>query len=256
MSCPHCGYAPDPGEQECPLCGTPLDERTAGVDEPSAAGDRAGEADPSGRRTPWEATGGIGGLAASWWESLSDPERFYSRLDWDGGLDRPLLYFLVFAVIGAGFQSLWYALLTPALFSALGVQDLLAAAGAGSTLLQFFLSPFEALFWLAATSAAVHVPILLLADHSRTIGATGRSLCYAAGPQVLRAVPFLGGLVAFFWSAVLAALGLRAAHRTSTARAVGALVAGFLILTAGSGVVLVVLFGAGLEGILPGLPPS
>lgn len=245
MTCPHCGYEADPDQPACPLCGSRLDEGggSGSVPPSSAPGDRDGG-------TPWEVRGGPRGLLRSWWRSLIDPGRFYSRVDWSGGLDRPVLYFLVFSVVGAGFDSLWHALLTPTLLSALGAEELLRAAG-GSQLLSFFLSPFKALFWLGLAAAGAQLGAVVLAERRRSVGATARALCYASGPQLLRAVPFLGGLVAFFWSAVLAVIGLREAHRTSTARAVGSLATASLLLLFVMVLVTALVLGAGLGGSLP-----
>lgn len=250
MTCPHCGHEADPGRETCPLCGTPLAGAGSEADadradvaaepgSPESAGgadDGRGEAGPQGGElTPWEAGGGVTALAASWWESLADPARFFSRLDWRAGLWPPLLYYLFFSVVGAAFQSLWNALLTPALFSALGGGELMAAAGAGSPLLGFFLSPFRALLGLALAAALMHPVARLVSDRARSIGATARVVCYAAGPQVLLVVPFLGGLAGAAWTAVLVVLGIREAHRTSTARAAAVLgvafVAGMLLAT-------------------------
>lgn len=250
MSCPHCGYEVDPEEGECPLCGTSL-EGTAG----SAAPPDDGERDPGVRGgddgvTPWEAGGGIAALFQSWWESLSEPKRFFSRVDWDGGLEDPLLYYLLFMVVGAGLQSLWFALLTPALVSALGVEGLMTLPDGAVLLRQFFLSPFSALFSLAVFGGAAHVTLQLLADRPRPLRASARALCYAAGPQLLLVVPFVGGLAAVIWAAVLAVVGLRTAHRTSTGRVLGALAAAFVVYLAGS-----TLWAVAVEGIFGGSLP-
>lgn len=237
MSCPHCGYEADPEEAECPLCGTTLEgTRGGGAPGPDAAdsgarrGRRAGAARTGGAGsaaaglTPWEESGGIGALARTWWESLSEPSRFFSRVDWDGGLESPLLYYLLFVVVGSGLQSLWTALLMPVVASALGVENLLPVPGGTMLLSQFFLSPFKALFSLAVFAGAAHLALTMLADRPRRLRATARVFCYSAGPQLLMVVPFLGGLAAVVWSAVLAVVGLRAAHRSTTGRVVGALV--------------------------------
>lgn len=245
MKCPHCGHEADPEQTSCPLCGTPLGgERPTGEPAPDGPGD-------DGDLTPWEAGGGLAALAASWWESLVDPSRFFERLDWGGGLELPVLYYLLFSVVGAGFQAAWNALLTPALLSALGGGELMAAAGAGSPVLQFFLSPFKALFGLALVTAFLHPVSLLLADRARPMGATARVVCYAAGPQALLAVPLIGALAAMLWSAVLALLGVREAHRTSTARAAAALAVAFTAFMVLATVFLALLVTSGAVGSLP-----
>ncbi|MDP2497151.1 MAG: YIP1 family protein [Candidatus Palauibacterales bacterium] len=254
MKCPHCGYDADPGQEECPLCGTPLEEAVEGGEAGVDAGgrDSASAETAAGARelTPWEAGGGVGALVDTWWESLSNPEGFFSRVDWDGGWESPLLYYLLFMVVGAGLGSLWSALLMPAFVSALGVENLVPTMSGSVLLRQFFLSPFRALFSLAVFAGAAHLVLVLLADRPRRFLASGRALCYAAGPQLLMVVPFLGGLAAVIWSAVLAVVGLRTAHRTSTGRVLGALFLAFFVYVAFSTVWGLVVQGA-LAGSLP-----
>lgn len=254
MKCPHCGYDADPGQEECPLCGSPLEEAVesgeAGVDAGGRASASAETAAGARELTPWEAGGGPGALVDSWWESLSNPEGFFSRVDWQGGWESPLLYYLLFMVVGAGLGSLWSALLMPAFVSALGVENLVPTMSASVLLRQFFLSPFRALFSLAVFAGAAHLVLVLLADRPRRFPASARALCYAAGPQLLMVVPFLGGLAAVIWSAVLAVVGLRAAHRTSTGRVLGALFLAFFVYVAFSTVWGLVVQGA-LGGSLP-----
>lgn len=258
MTCPHCGHEADPDRTSCPLCGTPLQWEQSG--EPAdgtearaaGAGRSSGDGGDDGRSlTPWEDGGGLAALATSWWESLVDPSRFFGRLDWGGGLELPVLYYLVFSVVGAGFQAAWNALLTPALLSALGGSELMAAAGASSPFLQFFLSPFKALFGLALVTVFLHPVCLLLSDRARPMRSTARVVCYAAGPQVLLAVPVIGGLAATLWSAVLTLLGVREAHRTSTTRAAGALAVAFTAFMVLATISLVLLVATGAVGSLP-----
>lgn len=259
MKCPHCGYDADPGQEECPLCGTPLEEAVESGEAGVGAGGRtsasaertAGTGERTGRElTPWEAGGGAGALVDSWWESLSEPGRFFTRVDWTGGWESPLLYYLLFVVIGAGLGSLWSALLMPAFVSAFGVENLVPTPSGGVLLRQFFLSPFRALFSLAVFAGAAHLVVTLLADRPRRFRATARALCYSVGPQMLMVVPFLGGLAALIWSAVLAVVGLRTAHGTSTGRVVGALVLAAFVYAAFSAVWGLVVQGA-LGGSIP-----
>ncbi len=270
MKCPHCGYEADPGEEECPLCGTRLEEgeesgrperaarAAASVEEDSGTGEATGpdrrSERPSRQLTPWEAGGGIGDLVDSWWESLSDPDRFFSRIDWEGGWESPLLYYLLFVVIGSGLGALWSALLMPAFVSAFGFGSLVPTPSGSLLLRQFFLSPFRALFSLVVFAGGAHLVLRLLADRPRRFRSTARTLCYSVGPQLLMVVPFLGGLAAVIWSAVLAVVGLRTAHRTSTGRVVGALVVAAFVY-AGFSTVWGLVVQQALGGSLP-LPAS
>lgn len=257
MECSHCGYDADPEEGECPLCGTPLEGRSGGPARVAdASRDEGSDAPPAGSggeaagRTPWEAAGGPGGLVDSWWESLSDPKGFFARVDWEGGLERPLLYYLVFVVVGAAFGTVWYAILGSPAASLIEAESV-ELLGGDDLLLQFFLTPFTALLSLAVTALAAHAGVRMLADRPRPIRATARSLCYAAGPQVVLAVPRVGGVVAFFWSLFIVVVGLREAHGITSLRAAGAVVVAFLLLTTFLVGMAVLVVSLGMTGLLP-----
>lgn len=265
MSCPRCGFAADPEQTECPLCGTPLGadggeagggkRRGGSPPDPRSSPERAG---PRGRAglTPWEERGGFWSLADSWWESLTEPDRFFSRVPWDRGLGRPLVFFLVFWILGAGFEAIWLRVISRTVASALGVGEAVAAGGGGLT--SFFLSPFRGLFLLGVAGGALHLSALLLADRPRSIGATVRALSYASGPQVLRVVPVLGPLAAALWSVFLAVIGIRSAHRTSTLRAAGAVgivLVLFVLATTAYAVYLVTQSGSGVA-VPRAVPPG
>lgn len=206
-TCGHCGYESH-GVATCPLCGHP-------VPDPDAAG-------PGSARGPlaaWEdpSVGFPRDLVTTWGRSLLDPARFFRGVPFEDPALRPLLYFLIVAVLSALF-TLWWQTVGALPSEVLG---LLGAAGPSPrwAAVGFFLAPFRALLALLVYGAAVHVLSLLLAPRRRGFGATLRALCYAGGPWVLTAVPWLGGLIGGVWSVVLAVVGVREAHRTTTGRA-------------------------------------
>lgn len=227
--CPHCGFEAEEGASACPLCGTRLGASTgseAGVDVATAAeapGGGAGAAapEPAEGPPPWEDPGASlpENFIATWRESVFEPGRFFPRVPWEASLPRPVLYLLIVMVIAA-FFNLWWSALGVAAPLALGVTGQEAGMGRGAAaLVEFFISPFAALFSLAISTLVFHFFALFLAPQHRGLGATARVICYASGPAVFSIVPILGQLVGFVWGLVLTVVGVREAHRTTTGRA-------------------------------------
>ena len=209
---------PDPGRWSSP----PL----PGADAVPQA-DAGFDADPG--RIPWEdpGRGFPANLGATLAESLAGPSGFFRRIDPDVPFSRPLLYYLVVSVAGALFSALWTVSgggpAVPAeMTEALGYGGLGDPAARGWVVLEFFLSPFLALLGLAIWTVLIHPFCRLFADSRRPLSETGRVICYATGPAVLSIVPWVGGFAAAAGILVLTVVGLRERHRTTTGRAVAA----------------------------------
>lgn len=174
-------------------------------------------------RTPWERDdAGFADMFRSWMEVMTEPFEFFERLDVDVPFARPLLFFLVFWVVGSGLGSL-------ATQAALGdwaaetyAREGLEQPDALWNLFYFFLSPFLGVLALGLNIVFVHVGVRLFVKDARPLGVTARGLCYSVAPQVAVIIPFLGWLVAAPWSLFLAVAGVRTLHGTSTGRAVAA----------------------------------
>jgi len=219
----------------CPLCGSNV---TAGEGESGASAS-----------VPWEdpTVGFPANLLKNWEESVFRPAAFFQRVDFAGPFGRPLLYFLIISILASMFNLIWVNLFWNALFSSLS--DTLGSAGFGvqtmraNVALQFFWAPFGALLALGLGTLVLHLFTLMLAPERRNMGATARVVCYSRGPLLWSIVPIIGSLVGWVWALVLAIQGMRAAHRTSTGRAVAIVLLpwGLLVLLAiGLGLLLAV----------------
>ena len=222
---------------------------------------------PAGR-VPWEdpAVPFPANLALTWWECLVSPTRFFSRLDWDGPFARPLLYFLVMAILGGVAGLFWFA------WGPWGVADAFGLT-LEFQLLSFFLTPFVVLLALGLVALLQHLFAVLLAPGHRGLAATGRVLCYAGGIGLLTGIlppafgpagvaPGIAGglyLLAYVptvvavqvWYVVVVVIGIREAHAVPTGRA-AAIVLLPLVLLAVLFVILV--FLAVALSALAGLP--
>ena len=221
----------------------PVPPPLPGVD--AAEGPGTAESAPETGPIPWEDADGSfpRNLVASFHASLAAPARFFRALDPEVPFSRPILYYLIVSVAGALFSTLWAIsgggpAVPPELAESLGYPGLGEPLSRGWLLLEFFLSPFFALLGLAIWTLLVHPFCRLFSDSRRPISETGRVFCYAAGPAVLHVIPWVGGLAAFVGSLVLAVFGLRERHRTTTGRAIAAL----LVPAVGLGILLTALF--------------
>lgn len=165
-----------------------------------------------------------GDLFESWLHCMTRPLEFFESADPDVPVSRPVLFFLVFWIVASGLGTLsteaalggWY----DEMYAADGLGDL----GAPWLLFTFFLSPFLGLVSLALHVGLTHLGVRLFVPDAKSIGVTGRALCYAVAPQVVVIVPFLGWIVAPLWSLFLAVVAVRQVHATSTGRAAAAVI--------------------------------
>lgn len=192
-------------------------------------------------------------LGLTWWECLTDPARFFARVSWAGPFSRPLLYFLVVAILAGLLSLFWFA------WGPWGAAEQLGLA-LEVQLLSFFLTPFAVLFGLGLIALGQHLFVMLLVPGRRGLAATATVLCYGSGvglvasilppplgsmglaPGIVRAI-YLVSYVALVvavqvWYVVVLVNGLKQAHSTTTGRAAAA-----VLLPMGIGLVLaVVLF--------------
>jgi len=216
-----------------------------------------------GERIPWE-DGTVSfpaNLALTWWECLVYPARFFEGVDWEGSFARPLLYFLITAILAGLLGLFWFAWGPWGEAEALGLTLELQ-------LLSFFLTPFAVLVGLAMLTLVQHLFVLMLAPGRRRIAATARVLCYASGVGLLSGIvppaigpsgPMPGVLGALYllvyvalvvaveaWYVVVMVLGIRQAHHVSTGRAAAIVLLPIVVLLflVGSLVFLAIAFAA------------
>ena len=225
-TCARCGHESAPFDR-CPFCG----EEVAASSEREGAGDRESAEDVN--LPAWEdpAVPFPANVIETWRRSVLEPGAFFAGGPFDRAAVRPILYYLLISVLAALLSLTWGALLptaqpgfveTLAEIMNVALPDAADAVGPAGRLADFFLTPFLAVLSLVITSLLLHLFVLLLVPGRRSLTATVRTVCYACGPGVFAIIPFVGGLVAWIWGAVLTVIGLREAHRTTTGRAFAA----------------------------------
>ncbi|MFW6088125.1 MAG: YIP1 family protein [Gemmatimonadota bacterium] len=193
-----------------------------------------------------------GDLFESWLHCMTRPFEFFDGTDPTVPVSRPLLFFLVFWIAASGLGTLsteaalggWY----DEMYAADGVGD----PGAPWLLFTFFLSPFVGLVSLALHVGLTNLGVRLFIPNGKSIGVTGRALCYAVAPQVVAIVPFLGWLAAPLWSLFLAVVAIRQVHAASTGRAAAAVLVPPFVFWFGIGLMfalLIVFFALAASGV-------
>jgi hypothetical protein len=170
---------------------------------------------------PWETTGGLEGLAATVRGVLVRPSETFARMRCEGGLGKPLLFYIFTA--GAGYlATACYDFLfqkmgitkTPEAFAELGPNA--AAIGFGAMLVMLPIILPVAVF---LQSAILHLMLMIVGGARKPFETTFRVACYSAGATTLFClIPGVGALVGSIWMLVAQILGLAKAHETTPAR--------------------------------------
>jgi hypothetical protein len=207
--------------------------------------ERAAEAEPP--VFPWPPRDGeslVDAAAATWRASMFAPASFFSRMPRESGVGSAIGWFVVLTLIGIGLQFFWDALLP-----GWGPDEYEVADGAGmpggvSTVL---LGPPLAILLLFIMAAVLHFVLWILGGARQSLLTTLRTLCFAWGsPSLLQAIPWIGSLIGAVWGVVLAIIGLREAHATTTGRAAAAVLLPVILVLIVAAVAIVMLVWSGM----------
>ena len=143
-------------------------------------------------------------------------------------LVRPIAYFVILVLAAACVNQLWSFLLFDSILevarSMAGSQfeklaPLIQRPGVLQLILTLVVTPLLALIALFIWSGLVHLALVLVGGANKGFTATLRVICYAQTTQLAVLIPFLGGIVGFFWRLVLEMIGLSEAHKTDVWKA-------------------------------------
>lgn len=198
---------------------------------------------------PWPPTPERGiatSFVATWRESLFETVRFYRKMPIDG-LWSGALYYVLVGIIAAGARLFWGNI-----FDITGVSRSLSRWSSGEVptsaerLVDFLLSPVWLLVTLFAVAAVIHLVVIMLVPDRKPFTATTRVLAFSYSPLLFTVVPFVGSIIGGVWSLVLAVVGLREVHQTTTGRAIAAIL---LPLALAAFIGMLMAFMAGLIGL-------
>jgi hypothetical protein len=192
-----------------------------------------GGAGPGAPALPWEDRarhGAVPALVETVKLFVTSPAAAFARARRRGDLTSPLVFAVLLGWLGVVVQSLWQLAFGSSFTELLGplLKDQalpgLAAQGVGLAV-QIVLAPIAILVVLFIGAGIVHLMLMLVGGtKSSEAGFEGtlRALSYSTVSQLAALVPFAGGLIAMVWAIVLETIGLADLHRTSTGKALAA----------------------------------
>lgn len=192
---------------------------------------------PAGGRPglPWELSKDFNALLETVKLLITAPGQAFARAREKGDYASPLLFAVIFYVIGAIFQQFWQLLFGPASWMQYmrdmppEMREMMESFGAtpGPMALVFgvILAPIIGIIVLFIVAGIVHLVLQLLGglrDSTAGFEGTFRVISYGQIAQIATIVPIAGGLIAFVWAVVLYVLGLSSLHRCSQGKALAA----------------------------------
>lgn len=247
---------PPPAPQPPPAPGPPpvAGSTTGSAWHPSWPPEFAAPAAHAG--IPWEERDRIGFLPALFQTirlSLFEPTHFFSRLHPRGAtppppggpIGSPILYAILVGVPGALASIFWqFVVASLGIFSGGDAGEALFTVS--TSIIAAALSPILIPIALLITTAVIHIFLLLFGGAKEGFLASFRTLCYASAPELFQLIPFCG-IVSGVWWIVIAGIGLRSVHRTTSPRAFGAVVVPLLVCC---GLAALLFLVAGVAGLL------
>jgi hypothetical protein len=180
--------------------------------------------DAPGDGFPWPPSGDTGvadAFVRTWQGATFQPSLFYRAMPGRGSLGAPLLYYLPLGILVAGAELFWKLLRAGS-----DGDSTLGTLGAGeaalSPIVWFLVSPLLLLLSLFLSAAVSHALLNVFGGAARDYGTTTRVFAFAYSPMIFSVVPVVGQVIGFIWMVVVAIIGLREAQRTSSGRAVAA----------------------------------
>lgn len=194
-----------------------------------------------GRRNgpAWEQRDTLGFWKALWLtirNVLTLPSETFSMMKREGGLNAPLLYFLVTG--GAGMtvvlivECLYFRFVVPEL-KGLPVEvvgNLQMFTGLPAMLACLVLGPISAALAAFLGSGILHLCLMLCRAARQPFETTFRVYCYGYGSALaLNVIPIFGMMVSWIWSRICLSIGAARAHEVTTGRAVLAVLLPYVV---------------------------
>jgi hypothetical protein len=232
--CPNCGFSKRVPREKiplrvkwatCPSCrsrfqitgegfGSPLHDQNGQVDwvhdvPPSPLSDQ--ETRPQGF---WK------GLYQAAKAALFYPGRFFRDMLSGRGIREALAFGLLFGSVGAMFGWFWQFLMLFEKFRLIAEyfmgQVTLGILFVGILVLVPLFVVLEILF----STCILHVTLLIVRGAGHGFDATFKVMAYSQASQILGLIPFVGGLIGWFWQLVIRIIGLKEIHQTTYLRVI------------------------------------
>lgn len=236
--CPNCGHPRPEGAAFCSNCGKPFEQPERDESHPAPPPpppppppphETAQEEQPEEPKyVAWEDRenkGFFGGLWETWKNSVFNPEEFFARLPYRGGIGNPLLYALIIVWVGLLVEQLWGMVFTGFMYDAMTnlipQDEIFWTTGlqTGFSFLYLVLAPVIIVIFLFIISGFFHLIMMIFGWAKRDFEATFRAFAYASSPMIFKIIPVCGGIVGWIWSIILAIIGLKHLQKTTGGKA-------------------------------------
>lgn len=183
---------------------------------------------------PWDHRKDLGALVETVKLLVTSPGRAYAMAREKGDYGSPLLFAVIFFIVGGILNGLWQLAFGPAPWLEYMEQmppemrEAMAGASAGgpvSLVLGILLAPVIGIIALFIWSGIVHLVLQLLGglrDSTAGFEGTFRAIAYSSVANVAYVVPLVGPILCALWTIVLDVIGLSTLHRTSKGKALAA----------------------------------
>jgi hypothetical protein len=199
----------------------------------AAPGAVPGDSDREGATSfPWPPARGeslVQALGDTWVGAALHPVRFFRSMPPQGTIRSALLFYLPLGIAAFAASTFWTLMLErPGAEQELVLGEFALGAPA-NPLLELLLSPLLLLFSLFLAAGVTHGLLRLLGGASGPFSLTTRVFAFAYAPQILAIVPWVGMPLGFVWMVGIGVIGVREAHRTTTGRALAAVLVPVII---------------------------
>ena len=230
---------------------------------PSAIGPPA---PPQGEsRIPWEERDRLGiieALVQTIRLLVTDPSNTFSRLRRDGDITSPILFGIILGWLSVFFAQIWQLIFGSAfssLFGSLeGFESFGQQPGVAAVLVTLVITPIFVVIAMFLGAGIYHLCLMVVgATESSPTGFEGTLKVYAYSQiaGLATVLPLLGSFVYLIWAIVLAVVGYSTVHRTTTGKALIAVLIPLLLCCA-CVIVVAIFFGAMLSAIIAGVAQS
>jgi len=213
---------------------------------------------PSPNPLPWEARE-TRGLLPSFFDTLgllvTRPAEAWVRMRQSGDSASPLLFGTTICWLSMALQGiLFWLIAAPVLPAFLGRRfGTLSRFGGTGLAVRLIVAPFVIVIALFVGAAILHFCCMLVgALQNSTSGFEGtlRVVCYSEVSSLASIIPVVGGLIAIVWWIVLAVQGIERLHKTTSGKAVAAVLipavvccGGIILLALAAGAAMFSRFG-------------
>ncbi len=178
----------------------------------------------------WERRAELG-MASAFWQTIkavmTDPARFFRRMDTSVTTWDCLAVPCVLAVLGAIVSGILQLTIMGGMMAFLsqmggGMGDDASQmvlpqmfSGTFGACIGVFLSPVAAILGAFMVAGLMHLFLMMTGKVGAPYHQTLRGYCYAQAPNILAVIPFLGSVVAFFWTIWTSVVMVKEVHKST-----------------------------------------